>query len=59
MDQKLVDCNIHPTKKEVRIVGGHRLAEGIIKWVSEALKSNYKVKAITKIEPIMFGAKIN
>lgn len=34
VDQKIVDCNIHPTKKEVRIVGGHRIAEDIIKWVS-------------------------
>lgn len=52
-----MDCNIHPTKKEVKIVGSNVLCEGLTKWVVEVVKDNCRIKSVGRIEPISFGSR--
>jgi DNA mismatch repair ATPase MutL len=43
IDPKLIDCNVHPTKKVVQIVNSADLCEKITKWVLEVLKAECRI----------------
>jgi len=52
IDTRLVDINVHPTKKEVRLTKDKEITEGVSEAVRAALASGDLIPEVTALQPV-------
>lgn len=52
IDPRMIDCNVHPTKKVVHIVNSSHLCDKISKWVLDILKAQCRIISFYDQQPM-------